>query len=176
MEVKKYHDKPRESHVILCKKCLDVHEYYIPIFYLSETKKIGYKCSKNHLIEEKDICKKILTENLFLSLSECTNKEHINNYQGQMNNFCAWCENCGKNICQVDLAKDLKRNHDYLLFMHIMPDSQYEIAVKEKLNKLKDLIERYNNLCPDAKKGINYLNKTYERNYIILIYIILKKF
>ena len=166
MEVKKYHDKPRESHVILCKKCLDVHEYYIPIFYLSETKKIGYKCSKNHLIEKEDICKKILTKNLFLSLSECTNKEHINKYQGQTNNFCAWCENCGKNICQVDLAKELKRNHDYLLFIHIMPDSQYEIAVKEKLNKLKDLIERYNNLCPDAKEEISYLNKTYERNYM----------
>ena len=32
-----------------------------------------------------------------------------------------------------------------------MPDSQYIITVKEKLNKLKDLIEKYNTLCP-AKK------------------------
>ena len=167
MEIEQFKSTQREnSYVILCKKCLEKGEYYIPLYYLSESKKIEYTCSKNHLIEEGDICYKILTKKLFISLSECTDKQHKNNYQGQSSNFCAWCEKCGKNICQVDLAKDLKRNHDYLLFMHIMPDSQYIITVKEKLNKLKDLIEKYNTLCPDAKEEINYLKKTFERNYM----------
>ena len=167
MEIELFKSTQREnSYVILCKKCLEKGEYYIPLYYLSESKKIEYTCSKNHLIEEGDICYKILTKKLFISLSECTDKQHKNNYQGQSSNFCAWCEKCGKNICQVDLAKDLKRNHDYLLFMHIMPDSQYIITVKEKLNKLKDLIEKYNTLCPDAKEEINYLKKTFERNYM----------
>ena len=47
-----------------------------------------------------------------------------------------------------------------------MPDIQYESGIKEKIKKIKNLIEKYNNICPDAKDEINYLNKIYERNYM----------
>ena len=154
----------KDSIVILCNKCLLNGEYLIPIFYLNGSKNIEYRCSKNHIISEKDISKTKLTEKLKKSLNECTEKEHIEYYQGQTKNFCAWCDKCCKNICQVDLGIDLKRNHDYLLFMEIMPDFQYEIFVKQKIKKLKDLLDEYNKICPDAEEEINYLNKTYERN------------
>ena len=154
----------KDSILILCNKCLLNGEYLIPIFYLNGSKNIEYGCSKNHIISEKDISKTKLTEKLKKSLNECTEKEHIEYYQGKTKNFCAWCEKCSKNICQVDLGIDLKRNHDYLLFMEIMPDFQYEIFVKQKIKKLKDLLDEYNKICPDAEEEINYLNKTYERN------------
>ena len=48
----------KKSFVLLCNKCLEKGEYMIPIFYLNDSKKIEYKCSKNHIINEKDICKK----------------------------------------------------------------------------------------------------------------------
>ena len=154
----------KKSFVLLCNKCLEKGEYMIPIFYLNDSKKIEYKCSKNHIINEKDICKKELTGQLIKSLNECTEKEHKEYYQGQSNNFCAWCDQCCKNLCQVDLGKDLKRNHKYLLFMEIMPDYQYEINVKQKIEKLKDLLEKYIRIYPDAEEEINHLKKTYERN------------
>ena len=39
-----------------------------------------------------------------------------------------------------------------------------KIFVKQKIKKLKDLLDEYNKICPDAEEEINYLNKTYERN------------
>ena len=152
--------------VLLCNKCLENGEYIIPLFYLNDSKKIAYKCSQNHIINEKDICKKVLTEQLIKLLNECTEKEHREYYQGQSNNFCAWCDQCCKNLCQVDFAIDLRRNHKYLLFMEIMPDYQYEINTKQKIKKLKDLIEQYYRLCPDSEEEINYLENTYERNFM----------
>ena len=50
--------------------------------------------------------------------------------------------------------------------MEIMPDTQYELGIKEKIKSSKNLIEKYNNLCPDAKDEINYLNKIHGRNYM----------
>ena len=88
--------KEKISHVILCKKWLENNEYFIPIFYLNNSKEIEYKCSKNHI---DDIEYQVLTEELILKLSQCNDKEHLDNYQGQTHNYCAWCEKCGKNLC-----------------------------------------------------------------------------
>ena len=155
-----------DLNIILCRKCLKNGEYLIPLFHLNELNEIEYKCSKNHIIEKNDIIIEKLNEKLIILLSQCTDEEHINNYQDQDKIFCAWCDKCGKNICQIDVGKDLKRNHDYILYMKIIPDLQYEIIIKEKLNKLKGLIDRYNIICPDAKDEIKYLNNTYNRNYM----------
>ena len=153
----------KDSILILCNKCLLNGEYLIPIFYLNGSKNIEYRCSKNHIISEKDISKTKLTEKLKKSLNECTEKEHIEYYQGQTKNFCAWCDKCCKNLCQVDLGEDLKRNHNYLLFMEIIPNFQKENE-EQKIKKLKDLLDQYIRLCPDEEENINYLKKTYERN------------
>ena len=50
--------------------------------------------------------------------------------------------------------------------MEIMPDYQYEINIKQKIKKLKDLLEQYYRLCPDSEEEINYLENTYERNFM----------
>ena len=47
-----------------------------------------------------------------------------------------------------------------------MPDDKFKIIMKEKLDKLKSLIDRYENFFPN--EGIlKYLIKTYNRNLII---------
>ena len=92
-----------DLNIILCRKCLKNGEYLIPLFHLNELKEIEYKCSKNHIIGKNDIIIEKLNEKLIILLSQCTDEEHINNYQDQDKIFCAWCDNCGKNICQIDV-------------------------------------------------------------------------
>ena len=153
----------KDSFILLCNKCFEKGEYMIPIFYLNDSKKVAYKCSKNHIINENDICKKKLTKQMIKSLNECTKEKHKEYHQEISNNFCAWCDKCCKNLCQVDLGEDLKRNHNYLLFMEIIPNFQKENE-EQKIKKLKDLLDQYIRLCPDEEENINYLKKTYERN------------
>ena len=60
----------------------------------------------------------------------------------------------------------MKRGHDYLFYMQIMPEDKYKITMEEKLNKLKSLIDDYYTFCPDANKEIKYLIMTYNRNFM----------
>ena len=128
--------------------------------------KIEYKCSKKHIITKKDVTYQILNDKIKKFLTYCNNEEHINKYINQEKIFCGWCEKCEKNICQIDLAQDMKRGHDYLFYMQIMPEDKYKITMEEKLNKLKSLIDDYYTFCPDAKEEIKYLIMTYNRNFM----------
>ena len=91
--------------VLLCKKCYENNEYYIPLYKRNkETNIIEYKCCKSHIIKEEDILKVKFNEDLKICLNNCECKEHKNNV------FCGWCEDCKKNICFFCLAEELKKN------------------------------------------------------------------
>ena len=47
-----------------------------------------------------------------------------------------------------------------------MPDKKFVSYIKEGIDKLKALIDKYNKLCPDEKDDINFLIKTYNRKYM----------
>ena len=155
-----------KSCVILCMKCLEKEDYFVPLFEKNGFNKIEYKCSKKHIITKKDVTYQILNDKIKKFLTYCNNEEHINKYINQEKIFCGWCEMCEKNICQIDLAQDMKRGHDYLFYMQIMPEDKYKITMEEKLNKLKSLMNDYYTFCPDAKEEIKYLIKTYNRNFM----------
>ena len=72
--------------VILCQKCYEKKKYIIVICKINkEAKKIEYQCSKCDNLEEKDIIKVKLDENLKKLLNNCGCKEHQENSK-----FCAW--------------------------------------------------------------------------------------
>ena len=166
MELEELTNIETKSCVILCLKCLAKGEYTIPSLELNELNEIVYKCTKKHFINKNDISYTLLNEKIKTNLTRCQNENHLYNFQGQDNIFCAWCEKCAKNICQVDVAVDLKRGHNYILYMQIIPDDSTLLFIREKINKLKELINKYNTLCPNEKDDINFLIKTYNRNYM----------
>ena len=139
MELEELTTIETKSCVILCMKCLENNEYYIPLFELNEFEEIVYKCPKKHIIDKKDICYRLLNDKLRNLLTRCQDENHFRNFIDQDNIFCAWCEKCEKNLCQVDVANDMKRGHNYILYMQIMPDNLFVFNLKEHLDKLKSL-------------------------------------
>jgi len=167
MELEDLNSMETNSCVMLCMKCLENDEYYIPLFELNEYDEIIYKCSKKHTIDKKDISYRILNDKLKYLLTRCQEKNHSREFIEQGNNIvCAWCEKCEKNICQLEVSNDLKLGHDYTLYMKIMPDKNFVSYIKESIDKLKILIDNYNKLCPNEKEDINFLIKTYNRKYM----------
>ena len=72
--------------VILCQKCYEKKKYVVVICEINkETNKLEYQCSKCDNLEEKDIIKVKLDENLKKLLNNCGCKEHQENSK-----FCAW--------------------------------------------------------------------------------------
>ena len=69
-----------------------------------------------------------------------------------------------KNLCELDFENDTE--HNYILYTDIMPDDKFKIIMKEKLDKLKSLIDRYENFFPNGKGILKYLIKTYNRNFM----------
>ena len=64
-----------------------------------------------------------------------------------------------KNLCELDFENDTE--HNYILYTDIMPDDKFKIIIKEKLDKLKSLIDRYENFFPNGKGILKYLIKAY---------------
>jgi len=167
MELEDLNSIETKSCVLLCMKCLENDEYFIPLYDLNEYGEIIYKCSKKHLIDKKDISYRLLNNKLKYLLTRCQEKNHTSEFIEQGNNIvCAWCEKCEKNICQLEVTNDLKLGHDYTLYMKIMPDKIFINNIKESIDKLKILIYNYNKLCPNEKDDINFLIKTYNRKYM----------
>ena len=139
--------------VFLCKKCYENKQYYIPLYKRNkQTNSIEYECPKSHIIKEEDILKVKLNKKLKKFLNNCECQNH------QDNTFCGWCEDCRQNICFFCVAEKLKKKHNYILFMTIVPSIETQIIYNNQINKLKDLYKDYNFYCPNLKKEINILS------------------
>ena len=155
---------PEKPVVLLCNKCLEKKEYSIPIFELNSNNTIKYKCSKNHSINKKDVCMKILDDDLRQRLTHCKNEEHGILFEEPDHLLCAWCEHCKSNLCELDIA--CEEGHDYILYEYIKPEDYYKQNLKEKIDKLKTLIDKYYEKSPSSYDEIKYLIKTYNRNFM----------
>ena len=155
---------PEKPVVLLCNKCLEKKEYSIPIFELNSNNTIKYKCSKNHSINKKDVCMKILDDDLRQKLTHCKNEEHGILFEEPDHLLCAWCEHCKSNLCELDIA--CEEGHDYILYEYIKPEDYYKQNLKEKIDKLKTLIDKYYEKSPSSYDEIKYLIKTYNRNFM----------
>ena len=159
---------PNWSRVLLCNKCLEKKEYNIPLFELNDKKEIEYKCIKKHIIGKKDISRKWLNNKIKRDLTYCKDEVHIN-HEGQEKIFCAFCEKCGGNICQIEVGKDLKKGHNYNLYMNIMvtiPENLNKYDLKQKLDRLKSITIKYKKLYPEKIEEIKYLVETYNRKFM----------
>ena len=154
----------KKSYVLLCQKCLEVEEYFIPIYELNSSKEIVYRCSKNHEIDKKDILMLELDEDIKKRLNQCNKTEHLNMGLDGEHIFYAWCEQCKRNECELDISNDI--GHDYILYEYIKPDELIKNDLKKKLEKLKSLIDKYKRCTPNAIDLIHYLTKTYNRNFM----------
>lgn len=106
----------------------------------------------------------LLDEDIKGRLTRCNNEEHINSNSNDKNKLCVWCDDCQKNLCELDFENDTE--HNYILYTDIMPDDKFKIIMKEKLDKLKSLIDRYENFFPNGKGILKYLIKAYNRNFM----------
>ena len=166
MEFEELTSIEKKSCVLLCKKCLEEGEYVIPSFELNIFNEIEYKCTKKHILDKNDVCFKILDKEIKDHLTYCNNENHSGNNEKRETLFCAWCEECGKNICQFDLKTELNNEHNYILYTKNIPNKNYELIMLKKLEKIKSLIDKYNTYGPEEKKDINYFIKTYNRNFM----------
>ena len=166
MEFEELSSIETKSYVLLCKKCLEKGEYMIPLYEMNVFNEIEYKCSKKHIINKNDVCFGILDGKIKDHLRYCNNQNHIGSNKERIIIFCAWCEECEMNICQIGVHEDMKRGHGYKLYAENIPDDQYEFFVIKKLDKLKSLIDGYKIYYPDAKEDILYLIKTFNRNFM----------
>ena len=96
------YDENKEGYFFLCKTCYQNGEYMIPLYYINkERDSIEYKYSKNHIINEKDVLRIKINEEIINLLTKC--KDHDNNI------FCGWCEECQKNICFLCISEEMKK-------------------------------------------------------------------
>ena len=153
-----------KSYVLLCQKCLELDEYTIPIYELNSFNEVQYKCPRDHKIEKNEILLLSLDEDIKKRLNQCTKAEHLNMGLDGDHVFYAWCEQCKRNECELDISNDV--GHDYILYEYIKPDDNIKIGLKDKLDKLKSLIDKYNKCSPNSIEYIHYLTKTYNRNYM----------
>ena len=100
--------------LILCKKCYDKKEYIIVICKVNRDKNsLEYQCSKCDIIEEKDILKVNLDEDLKKKVNNCGCKDH------QDNKICAWCEESKENLCSFCIAEKLKKRKNIYYILNI---------------------------------------------------------
>lgn len=73
----------------------------------AEKNDIEYICKNHNILSESDLYDIQLTDKIKNLLCKC----HLHNDA----NFCAWCEECSKNICPICIGEELKKKHDYIL-------------------------------------------------------------
>ena len=135
--------------IILCKKCYDNENYFIPLFQKGKNEyEIELKCPKNHIIDEDNIIHIFLDEKLKNKLGKC--KDHCEV-------FCGWSEDEFRNICFYDVGKLMKDKKDYLLYGNMIPSYVEQIKQKEHIKKIDELIIKYKNDTPELIKEIEYL-------------------
>ena len=135
--------------ILLCKNCYENGEYIIPLININEeNKSIEYKCYKCHNIKETDVLKIKSDEKLKNTLNKC--KDHEDNV------FCGWCEQCERNLCFLCISEELRKKHNYTLFMDNMPSFREEIIFNNQIKLLKSILNNYNLYCP-IHKEIHYL-------------------
>ena len=135
--------------IILCKKCYDNENYFIPLFQKGKNEyEIELKCPKNHIIDEDNIIHIFLDEKLKNKLGKC--KDHCEV-------FCGWSEDEFRNICFYDVGKLMKVKKDYLLYGNMIPSYVEQIKQKEHIKKIDELIIKYKNDTPELIKEIEYL-------------------
>ena len=135
--------------IILCKKCYDNENYFIPLFQKGKNEyEIELKCPKNHIIDEDNIIHIFLDEKLKNKLGKC--QEHCEV-------FCGWTEDEFRNICFYDVGKLMKDKKDYLLYGNMIPSYVEQIKQKEHIKKIDELIIKYKNDTPELIKEIEYL-------------------
>ena len=69
-------------------------------------------------------------------------KNQLKNCQIHNEVFCAWCDECEKNICQICLGKEFKERHNYILFNNLIEDCKEEnftIKIEYLKNFLKEI-------------------------------------
>ena len=105
MEEKECTFEDHDNLVLLCKKCYENKEYYIPLYKINkQINSIEYECSKSHIITEEDILKIKLNKQIIKIINNCKYENH------QDNIFCGWCEDCRENICYFCVAEKLKKS------------------------------------------------------------------
>ena len=164
MEFENLQTIEEKSYVLLCQKCLEADDYFIPIYELNSLNEVVYRCSKNHEIDKTDILMLELDEDIKKRLNQCNKAEHLNMGLDGEHIFYAWCEQCKRNECELDISNDI--GHDYILYEYIKPDDMIKYDLKKKLDNLKSLIDKYKRCTPKAIDLIHYLTKTYNRNFM----------
>ena len=99
-----------------------------------------YKFPRAHKIEKNEILLLSLDEDIKKRLNQCKKAEHLNMGLDGDHVFNALCEQCKKNKCELDISNNV--GHDFLLFEYIKPDDNIKIGLKDKLDKLKSLIDK----------------------------------
>lgn len=153
-----------KSYVLLCQKCLELDQYTIPTYELSSFNEVQYRCPMDHKIDKNEILLLALDNDIKKRLNQCTKPEHLNMGLDGDHVFYAWCDQCKRNECELDISSDV--GHDYILYEYVKPDDNMKIVLKDKLDKLKALIDKYNKCSPNSIDLIHYLIKTYNRNYM----------
>ena len=164
MEFEELSNIEEKSYVLLCKQCLDQDEYLIPTYELNSFNEVQYKCPKNHITGKNDIFLIVLDEETKRRLTHCNDEDHICLGLDEETVFGAWCEECKKNLCELDISNNT--GHNFLPYKNIMPDDQVKLKLKEKLEKLKVLIDKYTLFYSNEKETKKYLIKTYNRNFM----------
>jgi hypothetical protein len=140
---------------ILCKKCYEKKEYIFVICKIDkEANKLEFQCSKCDILEEKDIIKVKLDENLKNLLNNCGCKEHQDN-----NKFCAWCEESKENLCSFCIAEKLKKKEKYELYIEFLFEIKPPKIYDNQIKKLESLFRQYNIYCLNHKNYISLINK-----------------
>ena len=115
--------------VILCSKCKKEGKFIIPYFIRNKTTyKIKYQCFKHNILNENDIYNMKLSNKLKNQLKNCQIHNEV---------FCAWCDECEKNLCQICLGKEFKERHNYTLFNNFLIEDFKEEIFTTKIKNLK---------------------------------------
>ena len=131
-------DTETNNLIVLCKKCYENNEYFIPLYQKGKKEfEIELICQKNHKIDKNDIIEKVLDNNLKSKLKQC---------QTHQESFCGWSEKELRNICKEDAAIYLRNNEKFQLYVHIFPNVTFQTELENHTtNDILNLIyNKYN--------------------------------
>ena len=130
---------------LLCSQCKKDNQYTIPISSIkSESNEIEHKCIKHGILNENNLFHFELDEKIIVNVKEC----QIHN----QNTLCGWCNICGKNLCQICIGEELRKNHDYILFNSLLTENDIDEFVKNKIINLKKFYKEIKIYYVDMKK------------------------
>ena len=139
--------KEERGNVILCTQCSKEERYIIPLYIINKkSNKIGYRCYKHNKLNEDNIYDCTLTNNLKRKLNICQIHEK---------QFCAWCNKCEKNLCQICLGNEFKKNHDYILINSLLTKNDEKKIINNNIEELKMFLKEIRKYYGDIK---NYKN------------------